>query len=239
MIVNYSPTGWEIITQRSHGLLAAQICAQWRKNDQPERWVETLIATAEHDDVYNEFENENLLNENGGPVHFEATGFEKDYCQRLMGMAETKSAYIALLVSQHIQFVHGTDPKAGQFIKELINREKEWIRVAKSSKAEVRRGYALLEFCDALSLLICQGLIPPENRKIEISSGPDGKAYAMHEQEGLLLIEPWPFEKDTFTLSYESRILPQLSYRNTAEFRKAVEQAEANTKYVNMSTTKK
>jgi hypothetical protein len=53
MIVNYIEPGWQIITQRSHGLLAAQICAQWKNNNQPKRWVETLIATAEHDDVYN------------------------------------------------------------------------------------------------------------------------------------------------------------------------------------------
>jgi hypothetical protein len=117
MIVNYSPTGWEIITQRSHGLLAAQICAQWRSDDQPERWVETLIATAEHDDVYNEFENENLLNENGGPVHFEATGFEKDYCQRLMGMAETKSAYIACWFPNTSSLFMVRIPKPGSLSK--------------------------------------------------------------------------------------------------------------------------
>ncbi|WP_442591393.1 DUF3891 family protein [Pedobacter sp. AW31-3R] len=69
MIVNYTESGWQIITQRSHGLLAAQICAHWCKDNQPERWVDTLTATAEHDDVYNEFENDDLLNDNGGPVN--------------------------------------------------------------------------------------------------------------------------------------------------------------------------
>jgi hypothetical protein len=234
MIVNYSEEGWEIITQRSHGLLAAQICAQWRKDLQPDRWVETLIATAEHDDVYNEFENDDLLNDNGGPLNFKATGFRKDYCERLIGMAETKSAYIALLVSQHIQFVHGTDPKAGRFIADLVKQEKHWISVAESSRAEVRRGYALLEFCDAMSLLLCQQLVQPEQRKIEISNGPDGTHYTMWEQKGNLTVDPWPFEQDTFKLSYESRILPQLSYKNIAEFRKAIHGAKVLTNTLNI-----
>jgi len=107
MIVNYTESGWQIITQRSHGLLAAQICAHWKKDKQPSRWIETLIATAEHDDVYNEFENDNLLNDQGGPINFKNTDFELSYGKRLMAMAETKSAYIALLISRHIQFVHG------------------------------------------------------------------------------------------------------------------------------------
>ncbi|RZK60343.1 MAG: DUF3891 family protein, partial [Pedobacter sp.] len=65
MIVQYDEKGWHIVTQRSHGLLAGQICARWKVTDQPEKWVETLIATAEHDDVYNEFERSPLIDENG------------------------------------------------------------------------------------------------------------------------------------------------------------------------------
>lgn len=236
MIVNYAPSGWEIITQRSHGLLAAQICAHWQKDDQPECWIETLIATAEHDDVYNEFENDDLLNENGGPVHYEATSFRKAYAERLMGMAETKSAYVALLVSQHIQFVHGADSKAKQFIASLKIKEKRWLKIADSSKAEVSRGYALLQFCDAMSLLLCQNKVPPEQRKIEISTGPKGIAYTMWEQEGILIVDPWPFQEKTFKLRYESRMLPQLSYSSVAEFRKAIEEAEVVTRVLELAT---
>jgi len=234
MIVNYTESGWEIITQRSHGLLAAQICAHWKKNDQPERWVDTLIATAEHDDVYNEFENEDLLNPSGGPINFNTTSFKKEYADRLIAMAETKSAYIALLITRHILFVHGPDPKAASFIKALREREKKWIHVAQSSKEEVRRGYELLEFCDAFSLLICQQQIQPEQRKIEISSGPDGTAYEMHAVGEGLKVNPWPFEETSFVVSYESRILPQLAFKSTAEFRKMIADAEVKTHHLRL-----
>jgi hypothetical protein len=30
MIVNYTEAGWEIVTQRAYGLLAAQIAQQWK-----------------------------------------------------------------------------------------------------------------------------------------------------------------------------------------------------------------
>ncbi|MES2458897.1 MAG: DUF3891 family protein [Bacteroidota bacterium] len=159
MIVNYTESGWQIITQRAHGLLAAQICAHWRKDKQPRRWVETLIAAAEHDDVYNEWENEDLLNESGGPANFKQTAFNLELSERLIGMAETKSAYIALLISRHIQFVHGEDPGVKDFISVLKKRERDWLKAAAISKQEVDLAYELVEFCDAFSLLVCQGLI--------------------------------------------------------------------------------
>ena len=70
MIVNYTEQGWEIITQRAHGLLAAQVAMDWRKKDRPERWTETVIAIAEHDDASIELEADDLLTPQGGPVNF-------------------------------------------------------------------------------------------------------------------------------------------------------------------------
>ncbi|MDB4999689.1 MAG: hypothetical protein JWR76_766, partial [Mucilaginibacter sp.] len=61
MIVNYTEQGWEIITQRAHGLLAAQVAMQWRKKDRPNRWVETVIAIADHDDAQTELQANDLL----------------------------------------------------------------------------------------------------------------------------------------------------------------------------------
>jgi hypothetical protein len=226
MIVNYTSSQWQIVTQRSHGMLAAQICAHWKKDNQPQRWVETLIATAEHDDIFNELDNEELINAQGGPIDFKDTGFKQVLSQKLIDMAETKSAYSALLISRHIQFVHGSDPKASTFIKKLKKQEAGWIKTAACSKAEISHGYELLEFCDAFSLLITQRLIQPEHRKIEISNGPDGKAYQMYASNTGLVVSPWPFEIPYFLVSYECRKLTSLSFPSTAAFREAFKQAE-------------
>jgi len=87
-----------------------------------------LIATAEHDDVFNELENDNLLNDQGGPIDFKETSFDLTLSKRLIGMAETKSAFTAFLIYRHLQFVHGSDPKADAYLKELGKREPSWIK---------------------------------------------------------------------------------------------------------------
>jgi hypothetical protein len=229
MIVNYTDKGWQIITQRAHGLLAAQICARWKTSNQPDRWMDTLIATAEHDDVYNEFENDDLLNPNGGPVNYKMTSFRKEYCERQLEMALTKSRYIALLIAKHIHFVHGQDPTAKAFCKDLADKEKLWLQQTKATQREIDASYDLLEFCDAFSLLICQDLIQPEQRKIEISNGPDKKAYTFFAtKDQALLVEEWPFEPDEFKIYYESRTLTDLTYKDVYAFKKAVDLASVD-----------
>ena len=227
MIVNYTATGWQIITQRSHGLLSGQICGQWKNATQPERWVETLTAAAEHDDVYNEMENDDILNANGGPVDFKMCSFRKDYAELMMQRSLSKSTYVGLLTLKHIQFVHGADPTAKIYINSLKDEQKKWRKVAGVSGREIDEAYNLLEFCDAFSLLICQGLLQPEGRKMEISNGPDGKFYQVHESGPQhLKVVPWPFEKESFTLRFESRTIGQLSFSNITEFRNALQAAE-------------
>jgi hypothetical protein len=229
MIVNYTDAGWQIIMQRAHGLLAAQLCARWKVSDQPVRWMDTLIATAEHDDVYNEFEDDELLNENGGPVNFKMSRFRQDYCELQLQRALSKSRYITLLIAKHIHFVYGQDPAAEAFLNDLKKKESSWLKETKASRQDIDASYELLEFCDAFSLLICQNLVQPEGRKIEISNGPDGKSYMLSASaDGSLTVLDWPFETDEFVVWYESRILEQLSFKNVAEFKKALALAKVD-----------
>jgi len=226
MIVNYTEAGWKIITQRSHGLLAAQLCAQWKIKNRPIRWIETLIAVAEHDDVYNEFENKDLLNDAGGPKNFKQAHFREDYCERLLKMAESKSAFIALLQSSHLQFVHASEPEAKTYCAKLKKRENKWLQICDVKRPEVEFAYELVQFCDAFSLLLCQDLVQPEHRKIEISKGPGGIAYELYAVEAdQLRVSPWPFETSEFSVIYESRDITELVYRDASAFQKALTEA--------------
>lgn len=219
MFVRYIQEGWEIILQRNHALLAAQICARWKLDNQPGRWVETLIACADHDDSSNELEDNILLTETGGPKDFGMGKFDEAKTRLLINMAITKSAFTALLVSKHFIFTHGNEPKAKKIISELESKESEWISVAKTSKKEVEEAYRLLEFCDAFSILICQDAIQPEKRSMEISMGPDGKMYNVLEEGDCLVVKPWPFEVDDFELNYEVRKIEKIKFKNDEEFR--------------------
>ncbi|WP_221391737.1 DUF3891 family protein [Dyadobacter sp. NIV53] len=224
MIVNYLENGWQIISQRAHGLLAGEICFHWKKENRPERWLETIIATAGHDDVFNEFDSDNkLINENGGPVNFKSRKFEKQKCDELIGYALTKSRYIALLTSRHIRFLYGSsDYKAAKkYADNLQKQESVWKKEIGLNENELIHAYAILEWCDAFSLLICQQLIQPENRKIEISTGPDQQCYQLYSlDEKHLHVDPWPFESEQFEIRYESRTITQLQFKDVSEFRK-------------------
>ena len=222
MIVTYTESGWEIVTQRGHGLLAAEFCARWKLSDQPKRWVETLIACAGHDDAFNEFESQPLLTASGGPKNFNMCAFDAKASQLLMDMALTKNHFIALLTARHIAFTHGSEPKAKSFLSTLRKREKVWMKVAETTPNELDRAYELLELCDALSLLICQNILQPEKRSLEISNGPSGTTYYVVMEGDRLKVQPWPFEVEEFRVSYEVRKIAKLTFKTDLEFRKTL-----------------
>ncbi|MEO5910282.1 MAG: DUF3891 family protein [Pelobium sp.] len=234
MFVRYTQKGWKIILQRNHALLAAQICARWKIGNQPSRWVETLIACADHDDSSNELEDTKLLTDAGGPMDFGMGEFDEAKTRLLINMAITKSAFTALLVSKHFIFTHGNEPKAKKILSELEPKESEWIRVAETSKKEVEEAYRLLEFCDAFSILICQDAIQPEKRSMEISMGPDGKMYEVLEDDECLVVKPWPFEVDEFELNYEVREIGKINFKNDEQFRKILYETLPQQRYVKL-----
>lgn len=233
MIVNYREKGWEVVTQRAHGLLAAQIALHWRHKDRGVRWLELLLAIAEHDDANVELEKDDLLTCTGGPLDFKMVRFDAVHCQRTMSFALSKSRYIALICSMHLTFVYkqfqDDDPQAAAFIKEQRVLQKMWKKALNISAGEIKRDYQLLEWCDALSLLLCQHDEQPEARMVEVSAGPDGRNYLLKKcDDGNLTVLPWPFEASHFELRFERRLIPQLTFEDTADFRKSFHQAEVS-----------
>lgn len=226
MIVNYTAEGWEVITQRAHGMLAAQVGFYWKKEERPERWIETLLAIAEHDDAEVELEREELLTETGGPLDFSMKKFDLAHCNKVSLLTRTKSRYIALLTSMHMQFLYSKEasqnPQAAHFLEEQEKLRAAWMRELGIQAGEAKKIYALLEWCDAFSLIICQRKLQPEKRALEISTGPDNTLYNLYQlSEKSISVDPWPFEDDRFIVRYESRLISQLQFRNAQQFRKA------------------
>jgi hypothetical protein len=231
MIVNYTEKGWEVITQRAHGLLAAQVAMQWRKKDRPERWTETVLAIAEHDDASIELEADDLLTPQGGPVNFAMKLFEAGHCKRLQDFSLSKSRYIALLTSIHMVFLHHKEAKENQaaqnFIEGQLKLQDTWLKELHLTRAQVDHTYGLMEWCDAFSLLLCQHDIQPEHRVIEVSKGPDHAEYKLSQKEnGCLTIKPWPFESKKFKLTLEYRLIGQLQFNSNDEFKSSFLEAD-------------
>ncbi|MEO9005324.1 MAG: DUF3891 family protein [Ginsengibacter sp.] len=225
MIVTYKEDGWYVVTQRSHGILAAQLGANWRVKDRPERWTETILAIAEHDDAEVELDGENLLTPTGGPLNFDMNVFDLAHYEKLSMLTLTKNQYIALLTSLHIEFLNReaaeNNIECKNFLKEQATLREDWRKALHITEAESLRIYDLMEWCDAFSLLLCQWHLPPEERKLEISTGPDKKMYYLIQiDDDTITVDPWPFEAKSFTISFEYRIIKQLQFASSAEFRK-------------------
>jgi len=95
--------------------------------------------------------------------------------------------------------------------------------------AEAERDYRLLEWCDALSLLLCQHENQPEARSVEISNGTEDKSYQLIQlRAGVLTVEPWPFEAVSFELYFETRLIPQLMFKDATDFRSAFRAAKVS-----------
>ncbi len=200
MIVTYKEDGWQVVTQRAHGILAAQLGAQWRTKDRPGRWTETLLAIAEHDDAEVELDGENLLTPTGGPLNFDMKVFNLAHCEKLSMLTLTKNRYIALLTSLHMEFLYRRDAinniKCKSFFKKQATLRKKWRKALQLTEVVTLRIYDLMEWCDACSLLLCQCRLQPEKRKLEISTGPDKKMYHfVQTSDGTITIEPYKLRR--------------------------------------------
>ncbi|WP_439557470.1 DUF3891 family protein [Dyadobacter sp.] len=224
MIVNYTEKGWELISQRAHGLLAGKFCFHLKPEFRTKFWMETIAATLGHDDAFNELEEDDiLLNEQGGPVNYKMRDFERPKLDKLLNMALTKSRYIALLTSRHIQFLYdqSEDPAVKKYCEGLKKQDQDWLKQLELTQNDMEQAYMLLQWCDALSLLICQKWVQPENRKVEIGIGPGGISYdLLSPSENVLTVSPWPFDLPQFDVCFDRRILTDMSFRSEAIFRK-------------------
>lgn len=225
MVVKYTDDGWHITTQRAHGILAAQLAMHWSLQLLPERNLETLLAIAEHDDAEVELDGENLLTDEGGPLNYSMKKFDVSHCHKLSRMSISKSGYITLLTSMHMDFLYSREipynKQAATFIKEQRKQQSILRKMLALPKSTAQKMYALLQWCDALSLLICEETFPPEKRFTDISKGPDGKLYRLQQLDDFkLVIEPWPFDVAFFKVYHEYRELKELKFKSSSEFRK-------------------
>ncbi len=231
MIVKSIPSGWEVIYQRAHGLLAAKLAFYWKVAGRPPHFVETLLAIAEHDDGIPESRTPENLTKAGAPKDFQLPGRSAEQYRNVMEIASSKSRWNALMTSMHTTFLYEDqkyeDADIEEFVKEQHKFQKELLKEFKLSKKEAEMHYRFVEWCDALSLLLCMDKIQPEQRRMDISIGSDGTMYQIWQDEKQnLRVEPWPFEPDSFEVIVDYRELNQLQFKNAQELDKHLKKAK-------------
>jgi hypothetical protein len=234
VIVNATPTGWEVIYHRAHALLAAQLAGQWRRKDAPARLYETVAAISHHDDLEKEWE-EDSLTEAGAPKDFtlDTNNDPKTGMKKLADLAKNaryRGRWVALLISMHISRLNesrrGKSPEFDEFLDEQLQNQQRWREELGIEKDEVDAAYAFMQWCDRLSLILCQQELPADERFLEISKGPDGERYdIMQRSDNLVVVKPWPFENDKFTVNVEATSLSQVKFENNAQLAQTLQQA--------------
>jgi Protein of unknown function (DUF3891) len=234
MIVKPTQTGWEVIYHRAHALLAAQLAGQWRRKSAPARLYETMAAISHHDDLEREWE-EDILTAAGTPMDF--TLSTETSIEKLVKHAKNaryRGRWVALLISMHMSRLNeskrGESKELDQFLDEQLANQQQWRKELAITKEEVDAAYAFMQWCDRLSLILCQHELPADERALEVSKGPDGKRYDIVElSDGCLTIKPWPFEDDRFTVNVEACMLAQPTFASSAELSEALQTAPIET----------
>jgi len=236
VIVNQRREGWEIIYHRAHALLAAQIAGQWHRPERVERVAETIAAIAQHDDLEREWQGDHL-SPAGAPLDFTLSDPDPGLVEpwrHLIEDARYRGRWVALLTSMHVSFLTapeaGADSRLDAFRAELDKQQATWRKELGVTKDEAARSYAFLQWCDRLSLILCQRLLPDRERKLEISPGPDGVRYDLWQRaDGSVVVEPWPFRDERFSVNVDACVLTQLSFASNAELVAALKAAPATT----------
>lgn len=232
MIVNPTAAGWEVIYHRAHALLAAQIALHWNSDDRPDRLAETITAIAQHDDLEREWQG-NHLSPAGAPLDFtlseQPLAFIEPW-QRLISGGLYRGRWVALLTAMHVSFLNeparGADRTMDAFLDELKRQQAAWRKQLGVNKQEAERAYAFLQWCDRLSLILCQRQIPERERWLEISPGPDGTRHDLLQRaDGSLVVEPWPFRLPAFEVGVDAVVLHKLSFDSNEALVVALQEA--------------
>ncbi len=235
MIVTQTDTGWQVIHQQAHGLLAVQAAIHWQADKRPKYWIETLVALTEHDDGQDPWEGRNHLTTAGAPLHFQILDYSVEQCRNMISIALEKSRWNALMLSMHTSFLYeekrGTDKALDEFLDQQIDNQKKWRKQYGVTKAEAQYAYDFVQWFDALSLILCLNQVPPEGRRLEVSVGPDGVSYyILQNPNGSLCVDPWPFDVSEFSAHIETFGLSQLVFNDDTELYNALQDAPVSIK---------
>lgn len=242
--------GWLLILQTEHARLSGFMGGHWGSGDfiRPGPWEEALLAAAEHDNGWREWEERPGLNAEGAPAHFTETPLDENFNIFRRGVKrlyDQGHPYAAALVSRHAANVYAGVRSVRSVNAEEAERIGAYIAEQEETQAAIRRELAgrpglerfLAQDCirrngrfvttlDALSLVLCCGW-SHVRRLREVPVGEDGFTHLdLRLGDGVHLhVTPWPFDRDDLTFSARGRRLSARPFPSPEAFRAALERA--------------
>ncbi len=235
MIVTSIETGWEVVFQRSHGLLAGQIAGRFRPEFQPDLWIETLEAILSHDDNKQPFTGRHYVTDLGAPRDFTLVEMSSPdrvaEARRRITENHRKHRWCGLLMSRHVEFLYSGEEGVTDEMRDLLadesDRRRKVLRQMGVKKQDFEDAYQLLRWCDRCSLILARNRIPGMGRRIEVTHGLHGELYELWRRDDeSIAVEPWPFQDDEFVVEIELRQATRLAFEDDADLIDHLEQAD-------------
>ena len=120
----------------------------------------------------------------------------------------------------------GESPELDSFLDEQLQHQEQWRKELNVTKDEAAPAYAFFQWCDRLSPILCNHVLPADERALEIAKTADGQRYDVIERsDGSVTVMPWPFQEDQFTVNVEACYLEQLKFDSNDELTEALQTA--------------
>ncbi|GIV76024.1 DUF3891 family protein [Litorilinea aerophila] len=250
MIVREMPDGRLLcIHQTSHALMAASFCRHWGNRDfaRPEPYDITLLAIAQHDNGWYEWEQQPELRPDGYPmdfIHGPQAETKLDLWRRGVARAWAQHPYAGVLVGNHAAYLYQggledvTDPSERRLIQAFLDEQQErqdLLRARFGQDAAMARALRpavlesntrLLQFGDSASL---QVTIPWASRRTFPRCPLDGEgtfvSIEMEHGDDTITFDPWPFDVDHFDVTIHGRLLSQRRFDHAAAYHAALAEA--------------
>lgn len=245
MIVKKTKEQWEIIFQRSHARLAAEIAFKIHPRFHPKHipFTDLLIAIADHDDGRIQWGGLEHVNEQGAPLDFkeQPIDIQLKQAQKSINNASYRSPWIGLLTSMHQSFLYkqfADDNGVAKFLKEQGKEQERVIQLLGISRTEANNAYQFVLLCDQLSLILCEGrIIMPETTETITLTPLIDDFQVTRINKKYSTIDPWCFRDNSCRLSVWYYHVPVKKYKNDEELLKAVRGSAVKQKTWNLIKT--
>lgn len=237
MICNETDGGWDIIFQRAHALLAADLLAPLRRDLRPDPWPRIVHAAAQHDHGWQEWEPGGRLAEDGTPQHFTGARLEDIAVQSRPLLRRTwhQNRWVALLIAHHIHHLYGRRRGQDDALDAFLDEQEGWRRAWRDelgvSPDEEDRAYAPLRWADALSLALCCRQL--EDGEADIGPGPAGREdstavlLSAGAEGAAVTVRPWPYGIERFTVTIDTYRLRQRTFNGHDALIEALSETKA------------
>jgi hypothetical protein len=250
VIIRKEPNGeLTLIPQTDHSRFVGQLAAHWGNQDfAPLQPYESVVRAATfHDYGYLNWEPDPSIDDvSGEPHQFRTMPFSRRQLEAYQWCIDWLygiDPYSGTLVSRHrtglwkgryqtIDYPTAFNPpNLHPEISAFIERNEAWQSTAldASTSATFPTNYRLLQVWDLLGLYFgcqepCEDYIDP----VPMSYAADGPSVRLNmspAEGGQVVFDPYPFDQRGLKVQIASRRVPQSSFANVEEFRKAFYQA--------------